>query len=150
MANGKFYVVGMDAIFKSMDQLVPAVQKKVFRKVLRAGAKIVAKEAKAQAPRGKTGVLVKSIKVLARKRNRKGIIGANVTCGDEHPYKGKAYYGAFIEFGTKKLEPRPFMKEAFDAKKEEAIAEMTRLAAELIEEQIQIVAATETQYAKKR
>lgn len=46
---------------------------------------------------------------------------------------GKAYWGMFVEFGTRKMKARPFMRPAFEAKKMEALDRIGRALGENIE-----------------
>lgn len=127
MAELRFTLSGdndLDAIFKNLE---PKVQKKVLRPALRAAAKIIQTEAKARAP-VKSGALRDSIKVRAGARTRKGIVRVNVEMGEGN-FKGETFYGAFLEYGApghklfgrpNPLPPQPFMRPAFDRKKDEA------------------------------
>jgi HK97 gp10 family phage protein len=72
------------------------VAKKHTRKALRAGAKIIRAEARANAP-VKSGLIRRGIRVIAGK-SRKGMISILVTLGDRL-FQGKEFYGAFQEFG---------------------------------------------------
>jgi len=97
----------------------PKIVNKALRKGLRAGTKVMAKDAKANAPvhQGayppgrkdrKPGTLKAAIKVRAMKRSRKGP-GYRMT-----DFTGPNYYGAFQEYGTKKQKARPYLRPAFD------------------------------------
>lgn len=84
---------------RTLRELPKRVANKVVSKSLRAGAKVTQQATKAAAP-VRTGLLKSSIKVRATKR-KKGRIGIAVQIkgGD---YKGKAFYGSFIEYGYRK------------------------------------------------
>ena len=85
-------------------------QKKLSRKATRAAAKeIVLPEAKAMAPID-TGALEKSLAVRAMKRSRTRI-GHLVQTRDGF-FQGEQFYGAFHEFGTRKMKADPFMRPA--------------------------------------
>jgi HK97 gp10 family phage protein len=151
---GGLVITGDKELDRLFQMLPDGMQKRVLRPALRAAAKVIQAQAVANAPKD-TGALKKSIKVRAGKRSRKGIVRVNVTTSKDSTtlYKGKQYYGAFIEFGhhvgkrtaevkrTQKanpgtrvsggrrfIEPKPFMRPAFDSKKKEA----TKVASDLI------------------
>jgi HK97 gp10 family phage protein len=74
-----------------------------MRPALRAGGKPVLAAAKANAPK-KSGSLRKSLKLRAGKRSRRGIYVVTLllsTSKDDNLFTGKAFYGAFQEFGFK-------------------------------------------------
>ena len=91
---------GVEELRRKLLSLEPRIAKKVLRKALRAGAKIIHARAKQNIPTGGSGVLARSIKVRAMKRTRKQRIGVAVETR-EGWYKGEAFYGAFVEFGHK-------------------------------------------------
>lgn len=76
-----------------LDQLPAKVEQNILRSALRQGAKVIAEEAKANAP-VKDGDLRRSIKVSVRVQ--RGVVTAKVKAGDE-----KAWYAHFVEFGTR-------------------------------------------------
>lgn len=78
-------------------------------------------------------------KNIGRKRLKadRGETGAEIGIS----WKGNAFYGRFIEFGTSKTAAKPFLRPAFDAKKEEALAIFKEKLAANIEKQRQIIAA---------
>jgi HK97 gp10 family phage protein len=49
-----------------------------------------------------------------------------------HLHLGKAYYGWFVERGTPRMAARPFLRPAFDAKKEAGVQAARRLLEEWI------------------
>ena len=91
---------GVEELRRKLLALEPKVARKVLRKALRAGAKIVHARAKQNIPQGGTGVFARSLKVRAMKRTRRKTIGVAVETR-EGWYKGEAFYGAFVEFGHK-------------------------------------------------
>ena len=113
MATGVGVVVQLKG-YQQIERMLATLDKKVARKHIsksfRAGAKVIEKQAEANAPVGKDykkkdkihkgGSLKKSIRVKAFKRNRKGRIGFNVTTsGNDSLFQGDAFYGAFQELG---------------------------------------------------
>jgi len=109
--------VDMGDLLKKLRKLPSKVRDKVVVGAVRASAKPIIKEARALAPK-RTGNLAKSIG--ANKRRSKGtIVHFSVS-----PRKGGKYdgwYAHFVEFGTRKMAPRPFLRPAFENKGEEAI-----------------------------
>jgi HK97 gp10 family phage protein len=127
---GSFKLNGFDGLDRALAELEPRLARKIERQGLREAAKVIQQEAVANAPED-TGTLKQSIKVRAIKR-KKGFCGVQVTTGQGF-FRGETFYGAFIEFGhhvgSRKLgdarafvPPRPFMRPAFDSKKEQAAA----------------------------
>lgn len=109
--------VDIKALEAALKALEPKVEKKILKKGMRTGMKLIQQAAKEKAPVD-TGLTKKGIKVRAAKRSRKGI-GIDVTIG-EGDYKGETYYAAFLEYGTSKMAPKPFMRPAYDSKKAQA------------------------------
>lgn len=87
---------GGKALEKKLKELPKGIRNKVIRQSLRAGAKIVHTETKAQAPVD-SGLLKSALKVRAAKRSRKRI-AVNVQTKDGD-YKGETFYGAFVTYG---------------------------------------------------
>lgn len=95
-----------------------------IRKGSRAGCKIIQARAKRLIPRVKRrdrlgnitqGELRQAVKVRAIKRNRKGWIGSEVIiAGGGFSFSGDQFYGAFVEFGTRNMQARHYMKQAAD------------------------------------
>lgn len=102
---------------RKLKTLEAKVEKKITRQALRAGAKVIAKEAKARAPVD-TGMLRSKIKVWALKRSRKRIGVLVGTSAKE--YTGDQFYGAFVEYGTSKMAAKPWLGPAAEAKGPEA------------------------------
>jgi len=136
-------LIGEKALQRKLAALGRTGANKVLRKALRAGAKVIRTEAQANAP-VLTGDLRANIRVRAMKRRKQGV-GVRVVVGDGW-YQGDQFYGAFLEFGHRvgsrrlgdaraTVEPKPFMRPAFDQKKDAAISEIeTVLATGIVEE----------------
>lgn len=125
---------GADKLFRQLRSLDRKVARKAMSRAMRAGAKIINAEAKARAP-VRSGLLKKSIKTRMAKKRKRGEIKFNVGTS-KGSYQGKTFYGAFVEFGwkvgseklgddRKQVEPKPFLRPAFDAKKHEAAQTIT-------------------------
>ena len=129
-------VEGIDDVNAKLVQLEKRVAKQCIQKSLRAGAKIVQRQAIANVPVG-TGNLKKSIKVRVGRRRKDGVVSIKVvtaewTMPQLTSYK-KHYYGAFVEFGHKQgsrklgdnrkdIEGKHFMENAYLSQKEAATA----------------------------
>lgn len=125
--------VDMGDLLKKLRKLPERVQKKVLVGAVRAGAKPIIDEARRIVPK-RTGNLAKSIGV--NKRRSKGtIVHFSVSPRKGGKYDG--YYGHFVEFGTKKMAPRPFMRPAFESKGEESIDAVRAYMKKRIEKEIE-------------
>jgi HK97 gp10 family phage protein len=95
MAIKEFKTEGLTDLYKKMQELPVAVEKKIMRGAMSASLKVIQKVAQENVPE-RNGDLKKSIKVsFSRRGLKKGWINAKVTAGDEI-----AYYAHMIEFGT--------------------------------------------------
>ena len=110
-------IEGLKELNKKLGQLAPNIERKVLAKSVTEGARIVRDEAKRLVPI-KTGTLKRGIKYRRKPRQPRGSVVYQVGLAP------KAFYGMFVEFGTKKLAARPFLRPAFDGKISEAIAAM--------------------------
>jgi len=119
MKSTRFVLTGDKAIDRKLKKLGPKLGKKIIRRAMRPAAKVVRDEAKANCPVD-TGTLRQSIKVRAAKRSRQKIELLVTTSGSDNLFTGSAYYGGMVEWGTAFQAPRPYMRSAYDAKKDEA------------------------------
>lgn len=134
-------IQGFEELEKALRALPEAVEKKILADSLRAGAKPIHAAAVEKCPvyHGPSrpdvtpGQLKKSIKIKTSRR--KGRVRVMVQTG-EGDFKGDEFYGAFVEFGHKigarpsgrgkhsdsrsAVEPHPFLRPAFDEKKDAA------------------------------
>lgn len=124
--------VDIREVTRALKELEPKVQKKIVKKAMRKGMKIVQQSAKDHAP-VETGTTKDAIKVRAAKLGRKSI-GIDVRVG-EGEYKGETYYAAFLEYGTSKMEPKPFMRTAYDTKKDQVQEITVQEILQIIEEE---------------
>lgn len=108
MSNIK--ITGAKEIVKELQNLEKKLAKKLIRQEMRKAIKITAEETKVQAPVDE-GDLAKAVKVRAAKGKR-GTIGVRVVI-DEKSFPDQ-FYGSFVEFGTSRQEPNPFMRRAYD------------------------------------
>lgn len=121
-ANAGVTLKGDKALDALLAQLPKRAAKRVLGKALRAGAKPIQKEAKRIAPKDKHE-LAKSITVRKGKRKRKD--GQSVVVFPD-PLRFKDYFHApAVEFGTAHTEAQPYMRPAWENKKEEALGIVT-------------------------
>ena len=147
-------VEGLQELKRTSENLKTGVRKKVLGAAVAAGALVVLKEAKRTAPVD-TGALREAIKQRRSRKNSKldyeerhvGVFKvkggkyANTRVnrrlgrvGKEFTSDPPEYYWRFLEFGTVKMRPRPFLRPAFERKKEEAVSRLKqRLAQKLAE-----------------
>lgn len=127
---------GLDQILRRIKALPPelgATRGGPLRKALRAGAKVIKDEAIANAPESDEGSggfppgrLKRSIRVRTERHPEK--LGAteamivDLRRGSRRNQKTDATrYGSYVELGTAKTDPQPFLRPAFDTKKHEAL-----------------------------
>lgn len=111
--------------FKEIEQVLKALPGRLAERELtnatRAGANVIRKEARARAPRGgvssamskKFGPLHKKIRSRRVKKTRRSV--------EFVINEGSAFYGKFLEFGTKNIAPQPWITPAFDTKASAAV-----------------------------
>ena len=130
-------ITGVKAIDRRLRKLEPRIQKKVLTQAMRAGMKIIQKEVKLNARKAfasRTGATVKGVKVRAVKRSRKRFgIDVRINGG---AYVGKTFYSAFLEYGTRRMKPRPFMAPAFRSQGKTARDEALKRALEGVEREV--------------
>lgn len=143
-------IEGLDALRRALRQLPDAVQKKVLAGAVAKGAKVIADDARSRAPVLKTpdarrtpGLLRRMIRATRGKRNGseaasfvsvRRLVGKAL--GKMKIKKGQTgaqldpFYWAFQEFGSSGRPAQPFLRPAFDAKKEAAALEIKTALAE--------------------
>jgi HK97 gp10 family phage protein len=121
-------IEGFDDLAKKLRELVPAMRKRVLRNALSAGARLVRDDAKrnapvlsagARTPYRKPGTVRAAIRVRSSKQARRaGDVGVFVNVRPAKSglrgAKSKAdpFYWCFLEFGTRKMPARSFLKPA--------------------------------------
>jgi HK97 gp10 family phage protein len=118
-------IVGAQDLERKLHKLGAITRQKVIEVALRAGAEVIAQEARNLVPE-RTGNLRDSIGVAdeslnySRGRLSKGQMEVFVgpEQGRNAPHDG--FYGHMVEFGPIHSAPRPFMRPAFDTKSSEA------------------------------
>jgi HK97 gp10 family phage protein len=132
--SGSVSSADLSKVLKNLREFPQKVERRALSKAGRAATKLIAARAKELAPmqdkpkrgqklRSPRGRLKKSIKVRAMKR-KKGRVGFRVTTG-QGDFKGDTFYGGMVEYGTTRQPAQPFMRPAWDEKKQEALATYT-------------------------
>lgn len=127
--TGTIGIKGLAALEKQLQSLSDRIAKNVLRRALSSGAAVIRNEARRLAPRD-TGEMVRDILIKRAKQARgSGTIEYQVfvRTGKKSRLAGKkrnvardSFYWRFQEFGTAKMAAHPFMRPAFDTKKEAA------------------------------
>ena len=136
-------IKGLDALAKALKELPDRVAKNGLRAAVYAGAKVIRDEAKLQALVAtgtlKRAVILKQIPELSSKNKQTFFV--TVRQGKKYRKQGKkgnlsqdAWYWRFVEFGTVKMSARPFLRPAFDIKKNDALTAIKTRLAERIEQ----------------
>ena len=120
-------LTGFKELAAALRELPERVAKNALRSAVNAGASEIRKQAKANAPKD-TGLLEKNIyqkQIREQSDATKQVFFVGVR-GAKKKKKGEKkvevpFYWRFIEFGTSKMPAKPFLRPAFDAKKEVAI-----------------------------
>lgn len=123
-------LTGFKELADALRELGPRVAKNTLRRAVAAGATVVRTDARSKAPVD-TGEMRKDI-MVKRERDTKGEASAKysvfVRSGKKSRLAGKgrnvqknSFYWRFLEFGTSKMSARPFMRPAFESKKEDAV-----------------------------
>lgn len=128
----KFASFGGRQVINNLKDLDKKVARQIVRKEVREGLKPVAEAVKARAPVGETGELQKNVKVRAAKGRKRGDIALEVRVG-EGDFQGDQYYAAFVEYGTSKMDAKPFMRPAYDEKADDVADKTTRRIVDEIE-----------------
>lgn len=108
---------------RTLDRLEKKTGRKVVRRSLRVGAKIIHAEAKALVPVDE-GEIKRSLKVRAAKTARRSKSFGIAVMTDAKDFDDSAHHGA-VEFGTEDTEAQPYMRPAYDNKKGAALAAVT-------------------------
>lgn len=146
MASRKygFKIEGLKELKYALRELPKRTQKKVTRKAVAEGAKPIVKEAqllvpllKSPVPHRKRGTVRKNIGYKVRSQRNGTVVDATVWVkgignkkieqfksqtgkpGRDNP--DDPFYWWFVEFGTKNMAARPFMRPAFEHKKDESL-----------------------------
>ena len=134
-------VTGLKELEKALQQLPKEIQGRPLRSAVSAAAKVIVDDVKSRVPVGETGNLKTAVYRYRSRRNsatgretffvgirqgkaqykdtaynrRKGRVGKN------YKTAGEAYYWRFLEFGTAKMQAKPFLRPSFEANKSRAV-----------------------------
>lgn len=117
----KFDISGADVLLRDLERMIPSDTN--VDDALKAGAEPIKEEMVRIAPVGETGNLKAAIKVGGV---RSGKNGRTITIGIHRrdiDLKDGHYYPAYVEYGhggPRPAPPHPFVRPAFDLKKDEA------------------------------
>lgn len=129
----------IDSLLAKIDGITPMVDA-ATRPAAQAGAQVFYDEVRQRVPLSAKPHSTKGKKQTYTPGNlRKAVYQAFVTDGDSEKVtyriswnKSQAFYGRFLEFGTSKMPAKPFLRPAYDAARDRAVAAVkTRLAQEL-------------------
>jgi len=104
-------VKGLNEAVNGLNKTAETLKAKVL-KTLQLAAREAYIEAKTQVP-VRTGLLRDSIRIESKTPFEYRVIAG----GGRYKEKGKPYYAPFVEFGTRKMSPRPYMRPAFEKAK---------------------------------
>lgn len=144
------------AVQNALSKLPGAIQDKVVVGASRAAAKVIAEDAKRRV-KVDTGLLKKSIAVAKAKKadTPKGIVrfyvvpktnvkfSAKATVGGKSAkVKGKtsSFHAHFLEFGTKNMQARPFLRPAMEATKDSTVKAFQDYALKRVEKEVKKLA----------
>lgn len=133
---------GLQELEKKLREMAPDLARNALRAAVGAAAKVVKDEASTRAePHKKTGALQANI-YAKRDRKRSNDFGQTYIvgvrngqakyannkknrragrAGKTYEDAGATFYWRFLEFGTVKMSPKPFLRPAFETKKVEAV-----------------------------
>ncbi len=147
-----FKIEGLAELGKTLRELPERVARNGLRVSVYAGAKVVRDEARARAPKAeqplgpnqpppgtlKRSVIMKHIPELSSLTRQTFFV--TVRHGKKYRKQGKkgnlsqdAWYWHFVEFGTRKMRARPFLRPALEARRREAGQAMKDRLSERIE-----------------
>jgi HK97 gp10 family phage protein len=86
---------------------------------------IITSRSRSQSSEGRETFVVMVKQLVKKYANTKANRRMN-RVGKKFKTEGLAYYWKFLEFGTSKMRARPFMRPAFDSKKQEAVRVLQR------------------------
>lgn len=112
-------VEGLRELGNALKELDSRTQKRIIRSATAAGARIIAKEARDRVPE-KTGNVRKNIRTKNLRPTTPGLQETAVGVRVRGKTGDSAFYWRFLEFGTVKMEAKPFIRPAFEVKKVEA------------------------------
>lgn len=136
MADIDFTVLGLDELSKKLKEMPVKLARNGLRAAVNAGAEVIRKDAMTRVPvltgRLKKALYKKQIREKSSASQQTFFVG--VRNGKKYKKADKdAYYWRFLEFGTSKLPAKPFLRPAFDSKKNQAVTEIAKKLKERID-----------------
>lgn len=104
---------GVKELEQNLKRISREVQQNLMTYALVAGAEVVREGAKRLAPVGETGALAEGFRTEVDTGEEKGTVKMGPRI--------KTFYGYFLELGTSKMSPKPFMRPAVESKSQEAL-----------------------------
>lgn len=128
-------IEGLADLARSLREMPQDVRRNALRSGMRAGAREIQKDAQRRAPvdtgRMRTNVYLKRIPELVTELSEGWFVGVRMgpkrtrdkaTGAVSKDYSRDAWYWRLVEFGTRFVPARPFMRPAFESQKEAAVA----------------------------
>ncbi|MBK8916373.1 MAG: HK97 gp10 family phage protein [Phycisphaerales bacterium] len=128
-------IEGLSDLAKALREMPEDLSKNALRAGMRAGAATIRDEARLKVPiltgRLREAVYLKQVRELSSRLTQVFFVGVRTgpkrkknkqTGAIEKDYSRDAWYWRFIEFGTRFMSARPFLRPAFERKKEAAVA----------------------------
>lgn len=144
------HITGLKELSAALKELPQRIARNVLRQSVARGAAVIRDEAKTRAPVSEAarpggpvpGTLRRAIVVRHDARRSNALSQTYVVTvrqGKKYRNQGKkgnrsqdAYYWRWVEFGTVKMRARPFLRPAFETKKQEAVRAITEYLAQRI------------------
>ena len=127
-------IKGLKELSKALKAFPQNVQNNILNSAVRAGAVTIQKEARKNVPKRKRK-LEKAIVIKKRRPKNKNRIKYQL--GIQQGTKDDAYYGHIVEFGSSKMEAKPFMRPAFESKADEVKNEVRKKMSQRIDKEIE-------------
>lgn len=118
MSGIQIKVEGLKELLAAMDQFPKELKERALRSAVAYSAKGLQEAIAINAPVGETGVLRRSVYRAYAKKESSAVQDTyivSIRYGAAHRKRGlDAWYWKFIEFGTRKMPAKPFLRRTFD------------------------------------
>ena len=148
-------IEGLKELQKALSELPREIQGRPLRSAVSAAAKLISDDVKNRVSVGETGNLKSAVYRYRSRSNsttgretffvgiRNGKEKYSNTArnrrlrqvGKAYKTQGEAFYWRYLEFGTKKMQARPFLRPSFEANKSRAVEVMKERLSKAIESQ---------------
>ena len=125
MATSSFKLTGDKSLKRKLKMLGSTIVESILEEAVLAAAEPIQRQAEANAPR-ETGRLAGYIQIEVGDKSP-GKVEVKIGPGKE------GFYGKFVELGTVKSPPHPFLRPAVKQKKNEAFQEFSKVVREALE-----------------